>query len=141
LIQNNLVGKIPTSLGNMGTLTELVLYGNTLTGVIPPMPFSQYTRCCLQDPLVLNSNSFTCPLPAGSDACKYCGNSAITCSGSAPTSSGDTPGMTPGVAAGLGVGACSIVAAVVFVGYREHKMKAQTAHHKLGMALSLNDSQ
>ena len=41
------------------------LGSNNLTGILPVLPFAQYTEGCS-----LGNNSFTCPLPAG--AAKKC---------------------------------------------------------------------
>ena len=53
------------------------LEGNRLGGVVPALPFAQYTGYC---GLQLNSsatNHFVCPLPEGAEACHKC--SDATC--------------------------------------------------------------
>jgi hypothetical protein len=49
---------------------------NSLTGLVPPLPFKQYSNGCgLDDPdgCGATCNHFKCPLPAGSEQCKYPG--------------------------------------------------------------------
>jgi hypothetical protein len=61
-------------------LNEISLHTNKLTGLVPPLPFAQYTdpkhgglcfldfpAYCINEP---NCNHFKCPLPAGSEQCK-----------------------------------------------------------------------
>jgi hypothetical protein len=74
---NNLRGTIPSSLAKLSKLTVLALYDNRLTGLLPPLPFAQYTGgdpgygCHLDAPSCTepNCNHFKCPLPAGSKQC------------------------------------------------------------------------
>jgi hypothetical protein len=75
LDSNNLKGTIPFSLASLTKLTSLFLSDNSLTGLVPPLPFKQYGDygCSLDDPdwCDMNCNLFKCPLPAGSEQCKY----------------------------------------------------------------------
>jgi hypothetical protein len=82
LSNSNLEGTIPSSLGSLTKLTNLWLDGNYLTGLVPPLPFKQYSgngSCRLDFPLSEarggcyepKCNHFKCPLPAGSDQCKW----------------------------------------------------------------------
>ena len=43
-------GTTPPTLGHLKLLISLDLSSSELTGVLPSLPFSQYTRCNLQDP-------------------------------------------------------------------------------------------
>jgi hypothetical protein len=65
----------------MVKLTVLSLESNTITGLLPALPFDQYTdNCCLELPQGSAANHFTCPLPQGSETCNSNGNCAtITC--------------------------------------------------------------
>jgi hypothetical protein len=80
---NNLRGTIPSSLAKLSKMTELTLFWNRLTGLLPSLPFAQYTyaesyygQCALALPsgqfacTEPNCNHFKCPLPAGSEQCK-----------------------------------------------------------------------
>jgi hypothetical protein len=79
LESNNLTGTIPSSLASLTQLAYLALRGNALTGLVPPLPFKQYNylvgECYLDDPgcgpREPHCNHFKCPLPAGSEQCKY----------------------------------------------------------------------
>jgi hypothetical protein len=75
-----LSGTIPSTLGNLKSLTSLVLASNNLSGEVPPLPFAQYTGgCFLNLPAPGNCpicNHFSCPLPAGSEQCKIDGGGA-----------------------------------------------------------------
>jgi hypothetical protein len=52
----------------------LYLYGNKLTGIVPPLPFEQYNGSCALDRpgncTEPDCNHFKCPLPTNSDQCK-----------------------------------------------------------------------
>jgi Leucine-rich repeat (LRR) protein len=83
---NNLKGTIPSSLASLTKLTYLRLCGNALTGLVPPLPFKQYSGGCLlddpdhckhQDPP--SCNHFKCPLPAGSEQCKWINLAGVHC--------------------------------------------------------------
>jgi hypothetical protein len=73
-------------LASMTKLTDIVLYGNALTGLVPPLPFTQYKS---QYGCYLNANPgqctepkcnhFKCPLPAGSEQCKEYGSAGVHC--------------------------------------------------------------
>jgi hypothetical protein len=83
LEDNNLKGKLPGSLADLSHLTTLYVYGhrrgcvlpplthplgrylhdNKLAGVVPNLPFTQYTFCSLQNTPPTNTNHFACPLP------------------------------------------------------------------------------
>jgi hypothetical protein len=65
---NNLKGTIPSSLASLTKLSSIVLFGNALTGLVPPLPFKQYSYRCKLD-YTGGSNHFKCPLPAGSEQC------------------------------------------------------------------------
>jgi hypothetical protein len=81
LVENNLRGTIPSSLAKLSEMTELDLSENSLTGLVPSLPFAQYTRghvgCHLDYPsdqggcTEPDCNHFKCPLPAGSEQCKW----------------------------------------------------------------------
>jgi Leucine-rich repeat (LRR) protein len=80
LANNSLTGTIPSSLGSITYLHNIKLSGNALTGLVPPLPFKQYDStkigegCQLDEPGACtepNCNHFKCPLPAGSEQCKY----------------------------------------------------------------------
>jgi hypothetical protein len=43
LIGNELTGRIPSKLAKLKKLTDPYLYENKLTGIVPPLPFEQYT--------------------------------------------------------------------------------------------------
>ena len=69
---NGLNGTLPASLAKMSKLTDLQLEGNYhgtpgsagLGGVLPALPFQQYTGCGLE------GNLWSCPLPEGAaEAC------------------------------------------------------------------------
>jgi hypothetical protein len=81
LYRNNLKGTIPSSLASMTKLTKIRLDENALTGLVPPLPFKQYgVDCGLNDPGSCkepNCNHFKCPLPAGSEQCKFNGSGAV----------------------------------------------------------------
>jgi hypothetical protein len=72
---NYLKGTIPSSLASLTKLTDLSLAVNALTGLVPPLPFKQYSSGCNLDnpnhPSWRDYNHFKCPLPAGSEQCKY----------------------------------------------------------------------
>jgi hypothetical protein len=78
LATNNLRGTIPSSLAKLSKMTTLTLNNNRLTGLVPSLPFAQYTdryggECVLDNPTGCtepNCNHFKCPLPAGSEQCK-----------------------------------------------------------------------
>jgi hypothetical protein len=79
LVENNLRGTIPSSLAKLSKMTALALAYNRLTGLVPSLPFAQYTGnvgCRLDSPsgqyacTEPNCNHFKCPLPAGSKQCK-----------------------------------------------------------------------
>jgi hypothetical protein len=81
---NNLKGTIPSSLASLTRLTSLQLNENALTGLVPPLPFKQYSGgCSLDDPdcagPIDNCNHFKCPLPAGSEQCKWGGTASVHC--------------------------------------------------------------
>jgi hypothetical protein len=54
-------------------LTDLELNSNKLTGIVPPLPFAQYSDgCYLDSPDYCTEpecNHFKCPLPPNSDKC------------------------------------------------------------------------
>jgi Leucine-rich repeat (LRR) protein len=59
--QNDFTGSIPTELAQLKQLKWFALNYNThLTGKLPALNFSQFTRCC-----ALDGEVFTCPLPPG----------------------------------------------------------------------------
>jgi hypothetical protein len=81
LFGNNLRGTIPSSLAKLSEMNELRIDHNRLTGQVPSLPFAQYTNtsdgrgeCALGESKGCtkpNCNHFKCPLPAGSEQCKY----------------------------------------------------------------------
>jgi hypothetical protein len=81
---NNLEGTIPSSLGSLTKLTYISLEDNSLTGLVPPLPFKQYSYWCSLDapdscPGPGFCNHFKCPLPAGSEQCKANGGVGVHC--------------------------------------------------------------
>eukprot|EP00937_MAST-01D_sp_MAST-1D-sp2_P001639 g1639.t1 len=64
LCDNNLDGTIPDSIGQLTALTSVCLRNNTLTGLVPALPWKQYTDYC-----TIGGNPFTCPLPGGATDC------------------------------------------------------------------------
>ena len=72
--RNNLKGTIPSSLASLTQLTYIDLSDNALTGLVPPLPFKQYSNYCYLDApdhcVEPNCNHFKCPLPAGHLQCK-----------------------------------------------------------------------
>jgi hypothetical protein len=67
-------GSIPEALARLEQLAVLALWRNRLTGVVPSLPFKNYTNdgCYLQYP-TSPSNHYTCPLPPVSPlACTTC---------------------------------------------------------------------
>jgi hypothetical protein len=67
---------VPSSLSTLTALKGVDLANNRLSGLVPPLPFGQYTiHCCLED---ASRNRFACPLPAGADLCT-CFGRKITC--------------------------------------------------------------
>jgi hypothetical protein len=52
-------------------------YWNQLTGIVPALPFKQYTTCCLSPNE--SPNDFTCPLPADAAACICEGKPGVAC--------------------------------------------------------------
>jgi Leucine-rich repeat (LRR) protein len=84
--ENNLRGIIPSSLAKLSKMNTLILSSNHLTGLVPSLPFAQYNtdsgRCVLDDASDCtepNCNHFKCPLPAGSEQCKWYGNPGVDC--------------------------------------------------------------
>jgi hypothetical protein len=70
----SLSGTIPSGIADLKALTALELSGNKFTGVVPALPFAQYTLwCCLQH-LTRDgyspTNAYACPLPPHSRLCK-----------------------------------------------------------------------
>jgi Leucine-rich repeat (LRR) protein len=81
-----LTGSIPSELATLTALTSLYLVGNQLTGLVPPLPFEQYTDGdagdCTLDSDGCNEpdcNHFKCPLPATSDKCKSGASAGVHC--------------------------------------------------------------
>jgi hypothetical protein len=75
LADHKLTGTIPASLANLKQLTSLYLWGNLLTGLVPPLPFAQYKdvnggACRLSWGGTGETNRFKCPLPVGSAQCR-----------------------------------------------------------------------
>jgi hypothetical protein len=68
-----LVGSIPAELASLAKLIKLDLSFNHLTGLVPELPWNQYTRgCSLQgfnNSAYHPSNNYTCPLPTNSAGC------------------------------------------------------------------------
>ena len=60
---NNMKGSIPEALGDLEQLVFLNLGHNRLTGVVPSLPFKNYTNGCSLQDLTSPSNHYTCPLP------------------------------------------------------------------------------
>jgi hypothetical protein len=78
---NNLNGTIPSSLASL-RLDYLRLDNNALTGLVPPLPFKQYSvGCYLDNPGCTepNCNHFKCHLPAGNEQCKWHGGAGVHC--------------------------------------------------------------
>ena len=76
---NQFTGPVPASVASMASLQRLDLLNNAFTGLLPPLPWPQYSDGCW-----LNGNNFSCPLPPG--AVGNCtgfpkhGNTPPTCS-------------------------------------------------------------
>ena len=91
LHNTNMNGALPASLVDLSGVTYMEMEGNTITGVVPALNWTQYSvGCCLQES---STNRFDCPLPAGTDECNCrigagVGNGQITCA--IPT-----PALTP----------------------------------------------
>jgi hypothetical protein len=71
---DRLDGSIPGTIAKLAKLKYLNLERNLFTGVVPKLPFRQYTfGCCLQQfqntPPDPHRNQFSCPLPAGTASC------------------------------------------------------------------------
>jgi hypothetical protein len=61
-------------LASLKELKLLYLYENKLTGLLPPLSFSQHTEDCVLDLYACvepHCNHFKCPLPPGSDECQW----------------------------------------------------------------------
>jgi hypothetical protein len=79
---NKLSGRIPSEIGMLKQLTYLLLTLNCLTGIVPALPFTQYSnycKLCWWPACTMDSNRFECPLPAGFENCQndgtpYCVN-------------------------------------------------------------------
>jgi hypothetical protein len=81
---DKLKGTIPSSLASLTELTHLILLYNALTGLVPPLPFKQYglAGCGLDHPGCTappGCNLFKCPLPAGSEQCRYGSGAGVHC--------------------------------------------------------------
>ena len=64
---NRLNGTIPgAAIRNLKKLQTFGVFRNQLTGLVPELPFAQYTGICAIGP----GNHFKCPLPSGSDKCQ-----------------------------------------------------------------------
>jgi hypothetical protein len=71
---NRLTGSIPSALANLKKLARVYLDQNNLGGIVPPLPFEQYSTgtptsgaCSLDNPKLCQGpvcNRFSCPLPA-----------------------------------------------------------------------------
>ena len=59
-----LTGTIPASIGKLKKLANVRLFNNSLGGIVPPLPFAQYTSDCS-----MHGNKFSCPLPADAALC------------------------------------------------------------------------
>jgi hypothetical protein len=85
-----LSGTIPDGLATLRNLTSLVLSNAQFSGLLPPLPFTQFSRCCIQDSSAggyrddddagglydddytlkhYTFNNWTCPLPPNADHC------------------------------------------------------------------------
>jgi hypothetical protein len=81
---NRLTGTLPSSLSALTNMDIIHVFGNSLTGPVPALPFKQYkvqgAGCCLSD---YNhhqpDNKWTCPLPVGSADCKCNGAAGVFC--------------------------------------------------------------
>ena len=77
LEDNRLSGTIPASIGKLDRLTFIDVHGNHLTGLVPPLPFAQYTSfCSFEEPVVGGTNKFACPLPS---TCGHVPGSNVSC--------------------------------------------------------------
>jgi hypothetical protein len=67
LENNQLTGSIPAELSQLSVLSRLqVSHNERMSGLLPPLPFAQYTCCWFYD------IPFKCPLPKGADSCIHC---------------------------------------------------------------------
>jgi Leucine-rich repeat (LRR) protein len=76
LAGNGLTGTIPSRLTSLKALTLLYLFENKLTGLVPLLSLYPGTNggCALDVPAQCTQpycNHFKCPLPPGSDKCKW----------------------------------------------------------------------
>jgi hypothetical protein len=87
LSYNEIVGFIPTGIVELKALKTLNLNRNKLTGVVPGLPFAQYTGYCdLQDGnRTQSANAYVCPLPPNSSSCTG-GPPTCSCTGTASAS-------------------------------------------------------
>ena len=84
LRDTRLSGTIPYGLATLRNLTSLVLSNAQFSGLLPPLPFTQFSRCCIQDSSPTQArddddydddynyglfNNWTCPLPPNADHC------------------------------------------------------------------------
>jgi hypothetical protein len=68
-----LTGPIPSEIAKLGKLTDVQLRSNSLTGLVPALPFAQYTDACVLaagSKYCTAGNQFSCPLPASAQQCK-----------------------------------------------------------------------
>jgi hypothetical protein len=80
-------GTIPAEMIKLKKLTSLNLISNSLEGVVPALPFSQYTDGCTL--AVQSGKGFDCPLPPGASTCNTPGPPG-------PLNCTPTPAPTPG---------------------------------------------
>jgi hypothetical protein len=67
LTNGALTGTIPNGIADLDALTGLEFQNNRLTGVVPNLPFQNYTAHC--GLTMGGTNMFTCPLPPGARRC------------------------------------------------------------------------
>ena len=88
-----IIGTIPAEMIKLKKLTTLNLMDNSLHGVVPPLPFSQYSGCDLAEQ---TGAGFDCPLPPGASTCNQPGPPwPLNCTPTPPPTLMPTPVPSP----------------------------------------------